>query len=70
MPTPRSSLYRMANERLNGQLASRLSELRGEGRSWADIAVEIALTSDGMRVSQETLRQWARQLGIEETAAA
>lgn len=65
---PRSSLYRMVNEAFGGRFAERLAELRSEGRSWQDVAFELS-AERGVRLSVETLRSWARQLGIEGEAA-
>ena len=58
----------MVDEAFDGQFAVRLTQLRHEGRSWAGIAFELA-AERGVRLSTETLRAWARQLGIEGEAA-
>lgn len=65
----RTSLYRLADERLDGRLGERIAELRAESLSWSHVAMELAVES-GLRLTPETLRTWARQLGIDTEKAA
>lgn len=64
---PRSSLYQAIDARLDGGLRDQLAGWRGAGdnrRSWDHVALLLHEAVD-VRISGETLRQWARQLGIE-----
>lgn len=65
MPAPTSTLYRIADDRLGGKLAERLTELRADDRSWRWIARKLA-PEFGFAVNAETLRQWGEALGIPE----
>lgn len=66
--TPRTTVWKMADERLAGRLAERIAELREEGMSWREMSQ--VLYGEGVPVTHETLRNWARQLGIEPEVAA
>lgn len=61
--TPRTSTWRMADRLVGGQLASLISECRETGLSWDDTSHR--LVTHGVTVTPETLRRWARQLGLE-----
>lgn len=58
----------MADRLLEGRLTERLTALRQDGRSFDDIAKALH-GEGGVEVSGETLRIWARQLGIEPEVA-
>lgn len=64
--TPRSTTWRLANDRLDGNLAELLLAMRGRGLSFDEIALEFAVTHD-LRLASETYRSWVRIL--EETEA-
>ena len=51
----------MSDEALGGRLAERITELRGEGLSWRHIAQKLH-ADHGLVVTDETLRNWGRQL--------
>ena len=53
----------MADRLVGGQLASLISECRETGLSWDDTSHR--LVTHGVTVTPETLRRWARQLGLE-----
>lgn len=59
----------MADRLAGGNLADRLTELRGEDRSFEQIARDLH-NEFGVEVTAETVRKWSRQLGIEPTARA
>lgn len=68
IPTvPRSSAYRMADRLLAGRLAERMREHRANGLSWPDISRRL-YDEAGIEASDETLRTWAKALGISEAA--
>lgn len=60
---PRSTLYRLADGKLDGKLAERLAEMRADDRSWRWIADKLAPELE-FRPTHETLRQWGEALGI------
>lgn len=61
--TPTSSTYRMANRLVDGRLAEIIAEGRTEGLSWDQISQR--LYESGVEANGETLRQWAKALGID-----
>lgn len=63
MAPPNSTLFRIADDKLDGKLAERLAELRADDRSWRWIARKLA-PEFGFTVNAETLRLWADTLGI------
>ena len=63
----RHDLFPLADKALHGRLEDRLRGERGEGRSFARIAYD--LTVEGIQVSDETVRRWCRELGIEKPRA-
>lgn len=65
MAKPTSTLWRVADDRLDGKLAERIAELRADDRSWRWIADRLA-TEIGFRPTHETLRQWGETLGVPE----
>ena len=60
---PRSAAYRMADRVLEGELNDLLRVLRGEAKSFDQIAVE--LDRRGVSVTSETVRRWCQRLEIE-----
>lgn len=69
MPAPRSTLYRLADQRLDGQLAERLRDLRADDRSWRYIADKLA-EDLGFQPSYETVRAWGLAVGADEPTAS
>lgn len=67
--TPRSTTWRLSNDRLDGKLAELLMGMRAKGMSFDEIAVEFAVTHD-LRLASETYRSWARQLENTDEAVA
>lgn len=68
---PRSGTYRMANQLCGGDLADRLTRLRGEGLSHEQIARTLFVDAQ-VQVSSRTVGSWLQALGIDastETAA-
>lgn len=65
MATPTSTLWRIADGKLDGKLAERLTELRSEDRSWRWIARRLE-SQVGFLLNHETLRSWGETLGIPE----
>lgn len=63
-PTKRrlSPTAEMADRLLDGQLAERLTEYREAGVSFPAIA--RLLEKHGINVSDETIRAWAKRLGV------
>lgn len=61
---PRSTAYRMADRLLDGKLAEVLAEGRSAGRSFEEISRRL-FADHGIEAPSQTLRSWARQLGIE-----
>jgi transposase-like protein len=59
-----TAIYTLANRVLRGQLPRRLREARKDGISYRRLAEEF--NAEGIPVSHETIRQWVRQLNIEE----
>lgn len=53
----RSSLYRLANEKLDGSLEDVVCSLRAEGLSWERVARRLH-ADHGIDVASETLRKW------------
>ena len=66
--TPRSTTWRLANDRLAGRLADLLTAMRSEGKSFDDIALEFAVEHD-LRLASETYRSWCRILETAEAVA-
>lgn len=64
MATPRSPLWRMANALMSERLEARLSELRGEGRSYDDIS-RVLYAEKQIVVSSRTLRDWCVRFDTE-----
>jgi hypothetical protein len=64
---PRSPAYRMADRLCGGDLAARLAKCRADGLSWDDVSRRLYAES-GVEASRDTIRSWARQLGIEPPA--
>lgn len=64
-----STLYRIADGKLDGQLAERLRALRADDRSWRWIAEKLE-PELGFRPTGETLRQWAMAAAAEAQAQA
>jgi hypothetical protein len=63
MDTPKSAMWELANLRCGGTLAQKIADLRAQGQSWVEISIAL-MEPTGMRISYETLRGWAKQLGI------
>lgn len=57
MATPRSTLYRLADGKLDGKLAERIAAMRADDRSWRWIANKLA-SEIGFAPSYETVRSW------------
>lgn len=53
----------MADRLLEGRLADEMQALYVETASWEEVARRL-LVGHGIRVSGQTLRRWADQLGI------
>jgi hypothetical protein len=66
--TPRSTTWRLANDRLDGKLAELLLEMRGRGLSFDEIALSFAVDHD-LRLASETYRSWVRILEDSEAVA-
>lgn len=56
-------IYPLIDRALGGTLEARLRQLRSEGTSYDEIAIE--LRGDSVTVSGETIRKWCLELGIE-----
>lgn len=69
MAAPRSTLYRLADDKLGGRLAERLAEMRADDRSWRWIARKLE-PELGFCPSYETVRSWAIALAADEPEAA
>ena len=69
MPEPTSNLYRNANATVGGDLPGLLTQLRGDGHSYHQIAA-ILFADHGVMVSHQTLRNWAADLGTDEKNVA
>lgn len=63
--TPTSTIWRIADAKMEGRLAERLAELRADDRSWRWIARKIK-PELGFVVSHETLRSWGETLALPE----
>lgn len=60
---PKSTVWLLVDKLADGNLEERIRTLRAEGLSWEMIA--RSLHADfGTAVSHETVRSWARQLGL------
>lgn len=60
-----TATYRLADTLLNGELRTFVATRRASGVAWRRIANELRdVTDRQVDVSSETLRQWAKQLGI------
>lgn len=68
MAAPRSTLYRLADGKLDGKLAERLAAMRADDRSWRWIAEKLA-PELGFRPSYETVRSWGMALDDEARAS-
>lgn len=66
---PRSGLFREANGRLDYDLDGWLRNRRAAGLSWQAISRELH-SSYGLTVTDMTLVNWARALGIETKKAS
>lgn len=62
-----TSHWRMADRVLNGTLADTLAVLYKESRSWEEVARRL-YADHGLTVSGQTLRRWAKELGLGEAA--
>ncbi len=58
----------MADALLDGKLAERITDLRGQGLPWEQIARRLA--EHGVQVSAAGVRNWGIALGIGEEAVA
>lgn len=63
-----TSHWRMADRVLEGTLADTLAKLYTESLSWEEVARRLYADHD-LTVSGQTLRRWARELGIEKPPA-
>lgn len=66
---PRTAHFRMADRVLDGQLEATLRRLYLETGSWEDVSRRLFAEYQIVVVGQ-TLRRWAKQLGIEEPTQA
>lgn len=65
---PRSSQYRMADRVLEGHLADFMRTSYADSGSWEEVARQL-LIEHSIIVSGQTLRRWAKELGLEDEAA-
>lgn len=63
MPTPTTSVYRLADQLFEGRLAERLATLRAEGKTWEQIARQLYIERN-VDVTGVTVGRWAKALGI------
>jgi intein-encoded DNA endonuclease-like protein len=66
---PRTSLWRMSDDKLDGHLAERILELRASSMSWRQMS-QVLYSEHGLTASSETLRQWFDQIEAETGKAA
>lgn len=57
-----TALQQLADDRLNGQLRSRVEQLRSEGLGWRPVAAKIS-EETRLGIGYETLRGWAERGG-------
>lgn len=62
--TPNTPLWRMADRMAGGNLLTKLTDYRDALGSWESVAMRL-FADDGIEVSPQTLRTWARQLGLD-----
>lgn len=60
---------RMADRLTGGTLADQIAEYRKVRAPWPAIADHLR-AAHGVEVSADTLRQWARELGVDESPSA
>lgn len=63
-----TSHWRLADRVLDGRLAETLTAFYRESRSWEDVARRL-YAEHGLTVSGQTLRRWAKELGLSGEAA-
>jgi len=60
--------FRMADRVVEGQLETILRDAYGQDRNWEQVSRRL-YAEHGLSISGQTLRRWARQLGITDKAA-